>query len=67
LTAEQRKRVIELLAERWLENMSGRDLERFFLDLQIEYLEEYTDKELLGDLEDNMTDEEYEEIFNEIG
>jgi len=67
LTAEQRERAIELVAERWLESMGGRDLERFFLDLQTEYLKEYTDEELLGAVEDVTSEDEYEEIFNEIG
>jgi hypothetical protein len=67
LTAEQRERAIELVAERWLESMGGRDLERFFLDLQTEYLKEYTDDELLGAVEDVTSEDEYEEIFNEIG
>ncbi len=67
LTAEQRERAIDLVAERWLESMGGRDLERFFLDLQTEYLKEYTDEELLGAVEDVTSEDEYEEIFNEIG
>ncbi len=67
LTDEKREALIELLAQRYLDGMSGRDLERFFYDVQIEYLKDYTDSELLGEIEDYTTDEEFEEIINEIG
>ena len=65
LTDEKRAALIELLAQRYLDGMSGRDLERFFLDLQTEYLQEYTDAELIGEIEDMTSDEEFEELFNE--
>ncbi len=65
LTDEKRAALIDLLAQRYLDSMSGRDLERFFLDLQTEYLQEYTDAELIGEIEDMTTNEEFEELFNE--
>jgi hypothetical protein len=67
LTDEKREVLIELLAQRYLDSMSGRDLERFFLDIQAEYLREYTDAELIGEIEDYTTNEEFAELFNEIG
>jgi hypothetical protein len=66
LSTEQRERLVDLIAERYLENMDVRDLERFFLDVQTEYLSGYTDGELLSEVEDVTDDFEYEEIINEI-
>lgn len=65
LTAEKREALIELLAQRYLDGMSGRDLERFFLDIQTDYLGQYTDEELITEVEDMTTDEEYAELFAE--
>ena len=67
LTAEQRDRLIDLVAERYLDGMDGRDLERFFLDIQTDYLNEYTDEELLGAVEDVFQNDNIEEILNELG
>lgn len=63
LTAEKRKTLIELLAQRYLDGMDGRDLERFFLDVQSDYLSDYTDEELIGEIEDYTDEEEFEEIM----
>ena len=65
LTAEQRERAIDLLANRWLDTMSLKDLEVFFYETQAEYLTSYNDAELLGELEDYMEDSEYQEFINE--
>ena len=65
LTDEKRAALIDLLAQRYLDSMSGRDLERFFLDIQTEYLQDYTDNELISEIEDYTTDEEFEELINE--
>ncbi len=65
LSPEKREAFIELLAQRWLDGMSGRDLERFFLDVQTDYLAEYTDAELIAEIEDNTSEEEFEELINE--
>jgi hypothetical protein len=65
LIPEKREALIELLAQRYLDGMSGRDLERFFLDIQAEYLQEYTDAELIEGIEDYTTEEEFQELFNE--
>jgi len=67
LSIEQRERLIDLVAERYLENMDVRDLERFFLDVQTEYLSGYTDEELLSEIDDVTTEDEYEGIVNELG
>jgi hypothetical protein len=67
LTAEQREHLIDLVATRYLDGMDLSDLERFFFDIQAEYLQEYTDEELLGAVEDVTDQNEYEEIIHEIG
>jgi len=67
LTADQRQRLIDLVAERYLDSMDLRDLERFFYDIQTEYLKDYTDEELLGAVEDVTIESEYDEIVNELG
>lgn len=64
LTDEQRAHIAELVAERYLDSMDGRDLERFFRDIQLEYLKEYTDDELLDALEDVTNEEEFDEAIN---
>jgi hypothetical protein len=67
LTVEQRERLIDLVATRYLDGMDGRDLERFFFDVQAEYLKEYTDQELLEAVEDVTAEDEYNEVINELG
>jgi hypothetical protein len=67
LSIEQRERLIELVADRYLDQMDLRDLETFFLETQAQYLEDYSDQELLSEVEDLTSDFEYEEIINELG
>jgi hypothetical protein len=67
LTDEQREYLIDLVASRYLDCMDVRDLERFFHDTQREYMQEYTDAELLGAIEDITDDDEFNEVLNEIG
>jgi hypothetical protein len=67
LTNDQREKLIELVAERYLDGMDVRDLERFFYDIQREYMQEYTDAELLSAVDDVTDSDEYEDILNEIG
>jgi hypothetical protein len=66
LTSEQREDLAHQLAYRWLEQMSLRDLERVFLEQQVELLESYSDEELLGELEDNFHDDEFAEIIGDL-
>jgi hypothetical protein len=66
LTVEQRDCLIDLIATRYLDGMDIRDLERFFFDIQAEYLKEYTDEELLGAVEDVTNEDEYNEVINEL-
>jgi hypothetical protein len=47
--------------------MDVRDLERFFHDTQRDYMQEYTDAELLGAVEDMTDEEEFTEVLSEIG
>jgi hypothetical protein len=65
LTLEKRSALAEFLVDRYLDGMSYRDLERFFCDIQLEYLGSYTDEELIGAIEDNTTEEEFMELFEE--
>jgi hypothetical protein len=66
LTVEQRDRLIDLVATRYLDGMDYRDLERFFFDVQAEYLKEYTDQELLEVVEDVTGEDEYNEVLDEV-
>ena len=66
LTDEQREYLIDLVASRYLDCMDVRDLERFFHDAQREYMQEYTDAELLGAIEDITDEDEYNEVLSEI-
>jgi hypothetical protein len=43
--------------------MSLRDLERVFLETQVDYLESYTDEELLAEIEDNFMEAEFASIM----
>ena len=63
LTPEQRASVIALVAQRFLDCMDLRDLERFFLDVQEEYLQDYTDAELLGEVEDYTDTDEFNALL----
>ena len=64
LTDEQREYISDLIATRYLDNMDNRDLERFFFDVQMEYLKEYTDAELVNALEDVTDEDEFDEAIN---
>jgi len=66
LTNSQRSRVRELIAERWLDGMEFCDLAEFFRDTQIDYLGEWSDAELIDEVGDLTSDEEYQEILMEI-
>lgn len=64
LTSEQRATLIEFLAKYWLDNVSMRDLEQFFLEVQTEYLQEYTNEELINEIEDVTSEEDFALIIN---
>ena len=59
LTPDQREDLKHQMAYRWLDQMSLRDLERVFLETQVDYLESYTDEELLAEIEDNFMEAEF--------
>jgi hypothetical protein len=65
LTPEKRSALVEWLVERYLDGMTTRDLERFFVDTQLNYIGSYTDEELIGEIEDMSTQEEYAQLFEE--
>ena len=67
LTDVQREYLIDLVATRYLDAMSNPDLERFFHEAQRDYMQEYTDAELLGAVEDITNTDEFNEVLNEIG
>jgi hypothetical protein len=66
LTVEQRYQLIQLVSERYLDSMDVDSLALFFLEAQREYLQEYTDEELLGAVEDITDEDEYNEVINEL-
>jgi len=66
LTPEKRSALVEWLVEHYLDGMTIRDLVRFFIDIQLDYIGSYTDEELIGETEDMSTQEEYTELLNEI-
>jgi hypothetical protein len=55
----QRETLSEFIALKYLDSMDLRDLERFFIDVQMEYLKDYTDEELIGEIEDLTDTEEF--------
>ena len=59
LSVTQRETLAEFIALRYLESMDLRDLERFFLGIQSDYLKDYTDEELIGEVEDLTETEEF--------
>jgi hypothetical protein len=63
LTEEQRKSLYEFIALKYLDGMDVRCLETFFVETQTEYLKDYTDAELIGEIEDLITEEEFEEVM----
>jgi hypothetical protein len=63
LTPDQREDLKHQMAYRWLDQMSFRDLERVFLETQVDYLESYTDEELLAEIEDNFMEAEFASIM----
>lgn len=64
LTNEQRDYISDLIATRYLDGMDFRSLERYFFDAQMEYLQGYTDNELLDALEDVTNEEEFDSAIN---
>ena len=64
LTDDQREYISDLIATRYLDSMDNRDLERFFFDEQMRYLNEYNDDELLGALEDVTDEDEFDAAVN---
>ena len=64
LTTDQRFSLQDFLAKYWLDNASLKDLERFFYETQIEYLSSYSDEELIGEIEDITSDEDFELILS---
>jgi len=63
LTEEQRERLESFVAEKYLDSISNPDLERFFLEVQTQYLQDYNDAELLEEVENFVTEDELEEMI----
>ncbi len=59
LSEAQRDTLAEFIALRYLDSLDLKDLERFFLDIQMDYLKDYTDEELIGEIEDLTDTEEF--------
>jgi hypothetical protein len=62
LSPEKREALAEWLIDHYLDAMSYRDLAQFFSDVQLDYIRSYSDAELIGEIEDNTTAEEYAEL-----
>jgi hypothetical protein len=45
--------------------MNSKDLEHFFLDIHLSYLREYSDEELIGEIEDMLDKEECAELLKD--
>ncbi len=67
LTDTQRKPLRELIARYWLEGLDLEDLESFFVDTQIEYMESWSDRELIEEIENMLDTAEFNAILEEIG
>jgi hypothetical protein len=59
LTDRQREVLSEFIALRYLDSIDVKDLERFFFETQMEYLKDYTDDELIGEIENMVETEEF--------
>ena len=66
LSLTQRETLAEFIALKYLDAMSVGDLERFFLDVQMEYLGDYTDEEMIAEIEDLADTEEFNAML-EVG
>lgn len=62
---KNRDALIEFLAKHWLDTVSTRDLEGFFYDAQIDYLQSYSDEELISEIEDVMSEEDFHIFITE--
>jgi hypothetical protein len=62
---KNREALIEFLATYWLDSMSNKDLEKFFYDTQTDYLQSYSDEELIGEIEDVMSEEDFKLFITE--
>lgn len=64
LTDEQRTYISELIATRYLDGLSNRDLKGYFLDSQRDHLAEYTTNELLSELVELVDEDEFDYAVN---
>ena len=55
----QRETLAEFIALKYLDAMDVRDLERFFIDVQMQYLGDYTDEEMIAEIENIVETEEF--------
>lgn len=66
LTFEGRETLIDFLAHHWLDSMTMEDLERAFYDMQVEHLQLYSDEELVSEIEDAISAEDFQLLISEI-
>ena len=67
LTDAQRKPLRELIARYWLEGLDLEDLEAFFIDTQMEYMNDWSDGELIEEIENVLDTAEFNTMLSEIG
>lgn len=65
MSDSQRGALCEYIALRYLDSMNSKDLEHFFLDIHLSYLREYSDEELIGEIEDMLDKEECAELLKD--
>jgi hypothetical protein len=66
LTFEGREALIDFLAHHWLDGMTMEDLERAFYDMQVEHLQSYSDEELISEIEDAISAEDFQLLISEV-
>jgi hypothetical protein len=59
----QRDTLAEFIALKYLDAMDVRDLERFFIDVQMGFLGDYTDEEMIAEIEGMVETEEFNEML----
>ena len=66
LSIDLRYDAIQHIVERYVEQMTTKDLIQYFVDDQTEILSEESDSELLAQLEDVCTQEEWEDFQSAV-
>jgi hypothetical protein len=63
MTQEQRTKLVEAIAEVYLDSVSVKDLESFFFEAQVDCLQSYSDEELLTEATGVFEEDEVDAIL----